>query len=135
MVKLKKIFLIMVLLNNLLLLLAVNVKVVELLRKKYFNSEFILVDLNNILFVINFFIVLFKLIFWIEIELDYWIDKFKEIDILIFFILMINFNYLGVLKNFIDLICVVDKFFIYKYVIKGVLRGLIDKLKVIIVVI
>lgn len=135
MVKLKKIFLIMVLLNNLLLLLVVNVKVVELLRKKYFNSEFILVDLNNILFVINFFIVLFKLIFWIEIELDYWIDKFKEIDILIFFILMINFNYLGVLKNFIDLICVVDKFFIYKYVIKGVLRGLIDKLKVIIVVI
>lgn len=135
MVKLKKIFLIMVLLNNLLLLLVVNVKVVELFRKKYFNSEFILVDLNNILFVINFFIVLFKLIFWIEIELDYWIDKFKEIDILIFFILMINFNYLGVLKNFIDLICVVDKFFIYKYVIKGVLRGLIDKLKVIIVVI
>ncbi|WP_429979877.1 NAD(P)H-dependent oxidoreductase, partial [Mycoplasmopsis bovis] len=54
--------------------------------------------------------------FWTETESDYWIDKLKETDILIISTPMINFNYSGTLKNFIDSICVADKSFTYKYV-------------------
>ncbi len=52
-----------------------NIKVAELLRKKYPNSEFTLVDLNNTPFANNSLTVQSKPTFWTETESDYWIDK------------------------------------------------------------
>ncbi len=133
MAKPKKILSIIASPNNPSLSSAANIKVAELLRKKYPNSEFTLVDLNNTPFANNSLTVQSKPTFWTETESDYWIDKLKETDILIISTPMINFNYSGALKNFIDSICVADKSFTYKYVTKGASRGLIDKLRVIIV--
>ncbi len=62
-----------------------------------------------------------------------WINKLKEIDILVFSTSMTNFGYTATVKNFIDKICLAKEAFKYKYDGSGLSEGLITKPKVILI--
>ncbi|WP_027334783.1 FMN-dependent NADH-azoreductase [Mycoplasmopsis felifaucium] len=110
-----------------------NVFVVNELSKKYPNSQISLLDLNDSIFTKTLMNANNMPNYFNEIESDLWINKLKEIDILVISSPMINFNYSILIKNFIDSICVANKTFSYKYSKKGASVGLLDNLNVIII--
>lgn len=61
---------------------------------------------------------------------DYYINELKNFNKLVISVPMINFNYPGVLKNFLDHILIAKKTFLYKYDGKGTSEGLVKNLKV-----
>ncbi|UWD34160.1 FMN-dependent NADH-azoreductase [Mesomycoplasma molare] len=68
--------------------------------------------------------------FWKDIEANKLVDLLKSVDKVVFSTSMVNFNYSGVVKNFIDAICIPNVTFTYKYSEKGQAKGLLDHLKV-----
>ncbi|EIE40387.1 azoreductase [Mycoplasmopsis canis UF31] len=71
--------------------------------------------------------------YWGEVNSDKWINKLKEVDVLVLSSTMINFTVPSVVKNFIDGIALADKTFSYKMSKDGNPVGLLNNLNVILI--
>lgn len=92
-----------------------------------------IVDLNNEIFANSSLNSSNMTNFFQKNDSDKWIEKLKNIDLLVIAFPMINFSYPAVLKNFIDSICVANKTFSYKYSKQGDAIGLLSNLKVVLI--
>lgn len=102
-------------------------------ENKYPNSEITLLDLSTSTFSKNSLTAENFSTFWNDNEADKWIDLLKNVDLVVVGAPMYNFNISGMLKNFLDTVCVANKTFSYKYSKKGDAIGLVTNIDVAII--
>lgn len=102
-----------------------------LLKEKYPNATTEYIDLNESEFGgVGLTSKTFATYFNNSIE---WINKLKDVDVIVFSTSMTNFGYTAAVKNFIDKICLAKESFQYKYDGSGLSQGLITKPKMILI--
>ncbi|WP_027120871.1 FMN-dependent NADH-azoreductase [Mycoplasmopsis lipofaciens] len=111
----------------------ISMELIKKINDKNKNNEITFLDLNNSPFAENQLTSLNRDEFFVNVESDIWIDKLKNIDLLVLNAPMYNFSYSSTLKSFIDSICVANKTFTYKYSGKGQSKGFLENLNVIII--